>query len=41
MTAIGRLGQPKDIADAALLLVQPEAGWITGQIIEVSGGLRL
>ena len=41
MTAFGRLGQPKDIADAALLLVQPEAGWITGQIIEVSGGLRL
>jgi NAD(P)-dependent dehydrogenase (short-subunit alcohol dehydrogenase family) len=41
MTAFRRLGEPSDIADAVLLLLQPEAGWITGQIIEVSGGLRL
>jgi NAD(P)-dependent dehydrogenase (short-subunit alcohol dehydrogenase family) len=41
MTAFRRLGEPSDIADAVLLLLQPEAAWITGQIIEVSGGLRL
>jgi NAD(P)-dependent dehydrogenase (short-subunit alcohol dehydrogenase family) len=41
MTAFRRLGEPADIADAVLLLLQPEAAWITGQIIEVSGGLRL
>ena len=41
MTAFGRLGEPSDIADAVLLLLQPESGWITGQVIEVSGGLRL
>ncbi|MDB5447858.1 MAG: hypothetical protein JWQ97_3175 [Phenylobacterium sp.] len=40
-TAFRRLGQASDIADAIMLLVQPEAAWITGQIIEVSGGLRL
>jgi NAD(P)-dependent dehydrogenase (short-subunit alcohol dehydrogenase family) len=41
MTAFGRIGTPADIADAVLLLLQPEASWITGQVIEVSGGLRL
>jgi 3-oxoacyl-[acyl-carrier protein] reductase len=41
MTAFRRIGKPIDIAGAVLLLTQPEAGWITGQIIEVSGGLRM
>jgi NAD(P)-dependent dehydrogenase (short-subunit alcohol dehydrogenase family) len=41
MTAFRRLGEPSDIANAVELLVDPKAGWITGQIIEVSGGLRL
>jgi NAD(P)-dependent dehydrogenase (short-subunit alcohol dehydrogenase family) len=41
LTALGRFGQPTDIAGATLLLLSPEAGWITGQIIEASGGLRL
>jgi 3-oxoacyl-[acyl-carrier protein] reductase len=41
ITAFGRLGKPVDIASAVMLLLQPEAGWITGQVIEVSGGLRL
>lgn len=40
-TAFGRIGEPDDIADAVLLLLRPEARWITGQTIEVSGGLRL
>jgi 3-oxoacyl-[acyl-carrier protein] reductase len=40
-TAFGRMGQPEDIANAVALLVSPDAGWITGQIIEVSGGTRL
>jgi len=41
VTAFGRIGEPSDIANAILLLVQPEAAWITGQTIEVSGGLRI
>jgi NAD(P)-dependent dehydrogenase (short-subunit alcohol dehydrogenase family) len=41
MTAFRRLGEPEDIAGVVRLLVSPEAGWITGQVIEASGGLRL
>lgn len=40
-TAFKRFGQPKDIADVVAFLASPEAGWITGQTIEVSGGARL
>jgi NAD(P)-dependent dehydrogenase (short-subunit alcohol dehydrogenase family) len=39
--AFGRAGQPEDIAGAVWLLVSPDAGWITGQLIEVTGGARL
>lgn len=35
---IGRLGVPKDIADAVCFLASEEAGFITGQILEVNGG---
>jgi 3-oxoacyl-[acyl-carrier protein] reductase len=41
LTALGRLGQPEDIADAVALLVSSEGRWITGQWIAASGGLRL
>lgn len=40
-TALGRVGLPDDIGGALALLVSPEAGWITGQRIEVSGGQSL
>jgi NAD(P)-dependent dehydrogenase (short-subunit alcohol dehydrogenase family) len=40
-TALGRIGQPDDVAGAVAMLVSPRSGWITGQIIEVSGGARL
>lgn len=35
---IRRLGTPGDVADAVLFLVSDAAAWITGQIIDVSGG---
>lgn len=41
MTALGRVGVPDDIGDAVALLLAPEAAWITGQRIEVSGGMLL
>lgn len=41
MTALGRIGQVDDIADAAALLASPDAGWVTGQYFEASGGLGL
>jgi len=37
-TPLGRLGQPEDIARAALFLCAPAAAWISGQILTVSGG---
>lgn len=37
-TPIRRLGQPQDIANAALFLCSPAASWISGQILTVSGG---
>ncbi|MFC7047803.1 SDR family NAD(P)-dependent oxidoreductase [Emcibacter nanhaiensis] len=37
-TALGRAGLPDDIGGAVALLLSPEAGWITGQRIEFSGG---
>jgi 3-oxoacyl-[acyl-carrier protein] reductase len=37
---MGRLGQPDEIAKAALFLASEESGWITGERITVSGGQR-
>ncbi|KHK90258.1 SDR family NAD(P)-dependent oxidoreductase [Novosphingobium malaysiense] len=38
MTPLGRVGQPADIARAVLFLASDEAEWITGQILDSSGG---
>lgn len=38
MHAAQRLGEPEDIAAMAVLLLSPESGWITGQVIGVDGG---
>lgn len=40
-TALGRLGQPQDIADIAAFLASDKSRWITGQIIDAGGGLHL
>jgi 3-oxoacyl-[acyl-carrier protein] reductase len=40
-TALGRFGRPADIADIVAFLISPSAGWVTGQVIETSGGYRL
>jgi NAD(P)-dependent dehydrogenase (short-subunit alcohol dehydrogenase family) len=41
MTALGRPGRPTDIADAVAFLASDDARWITGQTLEVNGGLFL
>lgn len=37
--ALGRLGEPDQVASLADWLVNPENDWITGQVIGVDGGL--
>ncbi|MEM8700192.1 MAG: 7-alpha-hydroxysteroid dehydrogenase [Pseudomonadota bacterium] len=37
-TPLKRLGEPADMANAALFLCSPAASWISGQILTVSGG---
>lgn len=39
ITPLGRLGQPQDVADVVALLASPDGRWLTGQIINATGGL--
>ena len=39
-TPLGRIGQPQDIAPAAVFLASDDSGWITGETLHVTGGLR-
>lgn len=39
MTALGRIGEPEDIARVVLFLSSDAAGWITGQNLPANGGL--
>lgn len=41
MTMLNRLGQPEEIAKVALFLASDDASYITGQTINVNGGMRL
>jgi NAD(P)-dependent dehydrogenase (short-subunit alcohol dehydrogenase family) len=36
-----RLGLPQDIAPTVTLLASPHGGWITGQVISISGGFSM
>lgn len=39
MHAIGRLGEPDDVASAISYLLNPSNSWVTGQVLGVDGGL--
>jgi len=38
---LGRLGTPKEIADAVAFLASPQAGYITGSELHVNGGMYM
>jgi 3-oxoacyl-[acyl-carrier protein] reductase len=39
-TPLGRIGQPTDIAPIAVFLASQDSGWLTGETLLASGGLR-
>jgi 3-oxoacyl-[acyl-carrier protein] reductase len=38
---LGRMGRAEEVADAVAFLSGPEAGYITGQVIRVNGGMLM
>jgi 3-oxoacyl-[acyl-carrier protein] reductase len=40
-TALGRLGEPEDVARVIAFLASDDASFVTGQIVGVDGGLVL
>lgn len=36
---LGRIGEPEDVAKAALFLASDDAGWVSGETLRVDGGL--
>src|SRR5919198_2711103 len=40
-TPLGRIGQPDDVAGAAVFLASEDAAWITGETLAIAGGLCL
>ncbi len=41
MSALGRVGQPSDIADVTAFLASSDSRWVTGQLIDATGGSHL
>jgi 3-oxoacyl-[acyl-carrier protein] reductase len=39
-TPLGRIGQPDDIAPTAVFLASGDSGWLTGETLLLSGGVR-
>ncbi len=41
MAPLGRLGRPQDLAEGILFLASSASNWITGQVIDINGGMLM
>jgi len=41
LAALGRIGQPEDVADIVAFLASHDARWVTGRVIDATGGVGL
>lgn len=41
MSALGRVGEPADIADVVAFAASPDGRWVTGQMLDATGGSHL
>ncbi|WP_035801762.1 SDR family oxidoreductase [Kitasatospora mediocidica] len=41
LSALGRVGEPQDIADAVAFLAGDDGRWVTGQVLDATGGSHL
>jgi NAD(P)-dependent dehydrogenase (short-subunit alcohol dehydrogenase family) len=41
LAALGRVGQPEDVADIVAFLASDDARWVTGRVIDATGGAGL
>ncbi|MDF2646120.1 MAG: short-chain dehydrogenase/reductase [Paenibacillus sp.] len=41
MSALGRIGEPSDIADIVAFAASPDGRWVTGQMLDATGGSHL
>ncbi|PQP89313.1 MULTISPECIES: glucose 1-dehydrogenase [Paenibacillus] len=41
MSALGRIGEAADVADAVAFLASPDGRWVTGQMLDATGGSHL
>ncbi|WP_199320231.1 SDR family oxidoreductase [Leptolyngbya sp. FACHB-261] len=40
LTPLGRIGQPQDIAPAAVFFASSDSAWITGETLVIAGGIH-
>jgi NAD(P)-dependent dehydrogenase (short-subunit alcohol dehydrogenase family) len=41
MSALGRVGEPSDIADIVAFAASPDGRWVTGHMLDATGGSHL